>query len=197
LWILAFVVALSGCGGENVVDTNATYRLRLVESVSKNPIATTLVTLVPRVILLQASPGAPDPNLDYALELTTDDNGILYLNERELRRLFGHFESGSGHVDCTIGGFSRFTIEYNPISKKYLLTVFDKNNQVRPLGDQFLIEGKAVELLLDQLPVPSSDDTLKQQDYIEDEGVVIENSHRVAADIEYLLKSQDGYTLHS
>ncbi|MDH4135657.1 MAG: hypothetical protein OEW09_02920 [Anaerolineae bacterium] len=197
LWILIFVVALSGCGGENVVDTNATYRLRLVESVSKKPIATTLVILVPRVILLQASPGTPDPNREYALELTTDDNGIFYLNERKLRKLFSYFESGSGHVDCTVGGFSRFTIEYNPISKRYLLTAFDENNQVRPLGDQFLTEGKAVELLLDQLSVPSSDNTLKQQNYSEAEDTVIENSQRIAADIEYLLKSQDGYTLHS
>jgi hypothetical protein len=197
LWILIFVVALSGCGGKNAVDTNATYRLRLVESVSKKPIVTALVILVPRVILLQASPGTADPNLEYALVVTTDDSGILYLSERKLKELFGHFESGSGHVDCTVEGFSRFTIEYNPISKKYLLTVFDKNNQVRPLGDQFLIEGKAVELLLDQLSVPSSDDTLKQQDYIEAEDTVIENSHRIAADIEYLLESQDGYTLQS
>ena len=198
LWIFIFAVALSGCGGENAVDTDdATYRLRLVESVSKKPIITTSVVLVPRVILLKASPGAPDPNLEYALELTTDDNGILYLDERDLRRLFSHFENDSGHVDCTVEGFSRFTIEYNPIAKKYLLTAFDKNNQVRPLGDQFLIEGKAVELLLDQLSVPSSDNTLKQQDYIEAEDTVIGNSHRVAADIEYLLKSQDGYTLDS
>lgn len=197
-WILIFVVALSGCGEENAVDTDdATYRLRLVESVSKKPIATTLVVLVPRVILLQATPGTPDPNLEYALVLTTDDDGILYLNEAKLKELFGHFESGSGHVDCTVEGFSRFTIEYNPISKKYLLTAFDKNNQVRPLGDQFLIEGKAVELLLDQLSVPSSDNTLKQRDYDEAEDTVIENSHRVASDIEYLLKSQDGYTLRS
>jgi hypothetical protein len=198
MWILIFVVALSGCGKENVVDTDdATYRLRLVEFVSKKPIATTVVILVPRVILLQASPGTPDPNLEYALVLTTDDDGILYLNEGKLKELFGHFESGSGHVDCTVEGFSRFTIEYNPISKKYLLTVFNKNNQVRPLGDQFLIAGKAVELFLDKLSVPSSDNTLKQQDYDEAEDAVIENSHRVAADIEYLLKSQDGYTLHS
>ena len=162
LWILIFVVALSGCGEENIVDTDdANYGLRLVESVSKKPIATTLVILVPRVVLLKASPGTPDPNLEYALELTTDDSGILYLNETKLKELFGHFENDSGHVDCTVEGFSRFTIEYNPISKKYLLTVFDKNNQVRPLGDQFLIEGKAVELLLDKLSVPSSDDTLK------------------------------------
>ena len=197
LWILIFVVASSGCGGENVVDTNATYRLRLVESVSKKPIVTTLVILIPRVILLQAPPGTPDPNLEYALELTTDDNGILHLNERELRKLFSHFESGSGHVDCTVEGFSRFTIEYNPISQKYLLTAFDKNNQVRPPGDQFLIKGKAVELLLDKLSVPSSDNTLRQQDYDEAEDAVIENSHRIAADIEYLLESEDGYTLHS
>ena len=123
LWILIFVVALSGCGKENIVDTDdTTYRLRLVESVSKKPIVTTLVILVPRVILLQAPPGTPDPNLEYALELTTDDNGILYLNEGELKELFGHFESGSGHVDCTVEGLSRFTIEYNPISQKYLLT---------------------------------------------------------------------------
>ena len=198
LWILVFVVALSGCGKENVVDTDdVTYRLRLVESVSEKPIVTTLVVLVPRVILLKASPGTPDPNLEYALELTTDDSGIFYLNERKLRKLFSYFESGSGHVDCTVEGFSRFTIEYNPISKKYLLTVFDKNKQVRPLGDQFLIEGKAVELFLDKLSVPSSDDTLKQQDYDEAEDAVIGNSHKVAADIEYLLKSQDGYTLRS
>jgi hypothetical protein len=198
LWILIFVVALSGCGGENVIDTDdASYRLRLVESVSKKPIVTTLVILVPRVILLQASPGTPDPNLEYALVLTTDDNGILHLNEGKLKELFSYFESGSGHVDCTVVGFSRFTIEYNPISKKYLLTVFDENNQVRPLGDQFLIKGKAVELLLDKLSVPSSDDTLKQQDCIEAEDTVIENSQKIAADIEYLLKSQDGYTLHS
>jgi hypothetical protein len=198
LWILIFVVALSGCGEKGVVDTDdATYRLRLVESVSKKPIATTSVVLVPRVILLKASPGTPDPNLEYALVLTTDDDGILYLNEEEFRRLFSHFENDSGHVDCTVEGFSRFTIEYNPISKKYLLTAFDKNNQVRPLGDQFLIKGKAVELLLDQLSVPSPDDTLKQQDDIEAEDAVMENSHRIAADIEYLLESQDGYTLHS
>ena len=198
LWILAFVVALSGCGGESVVDTDdVTYRLRLVDSVSKKPIATTLVILVPRVILLQASPGTPDLNLEYALELTTDDNGILYLNERKLRKLFSYFENGSGHADCTVGGFSRFTIEYNPISKKYLLTAFDKNNQVRPLGDQFLIEGEAVGLLLDRLSAPSPDNTLKQQDYNKAEDAVIENSHRIAADIEYLLKSQDGYTLYS
>jgi len=198
LWILIFVVVLSGCGEKGVVDTDdATYGLRVVESVSKKPIATTLVILVPRVILLKASPGTTDPNLEYALELTTDDDGVLYLNEKGLRRLFSHFESGSGHVDCTVEGFSRFTIEYNPISKKYLLTAFDKNNQVRPLGDQFLIEGKAVELFLDKLSVPSSDDTLKQQDYDEAEDAVTENSHRIAADIEYLLKSQDGYTLHS
>jgi hypothetical protein len=198
LWIFIFVVALSGCGGKDIVDTDdATYGLRLVESGSKRPIPTTLVILVPRVILLQASPGTPDPNLEYALELTTDDNGILYLNEKVLRRLFSHFENGSGHVDCTVEGFSRFTIEYNPISKKYLLTAFDKNNQVQPLGDQFLIEGQAVELLLDELSAPSSDDALKQQDYDEAEDTVIENSHRIAADIEYLLKSQDGYTLHS
>ena len=198
LWILIFVVALSGCGEENAVDTDdATYHLRLVESVSKKPMVTTSVILVPRVILLQASPGRPDPNLEYALELATDDSGILYLNERKLEKLFSHFENGSGHVDCTVGGFSRFTIEYNPISKKYLLTVFDRNNQVRPLGDQFLIEGKAVELPLDKLAVPSSDSTSKQQDYSEAEETVIENSQRIAADIEYLLKSQDGYTLDS
>ena len=119
------------------------------------------------------------------------------MNERDLRRLFSYFESGSGHVDCTVGGFSRFTIEYNPISKKYLLTAFDKNNQVRPLGDQFLIEGKAAELFLDKLSVPSSDDKLKQQNYVEAEDTVIENSQRIAADIEYLLKSQDGYVLRS
>jgi hypothetical protein len=160
LWILIFVVALSGCGEENAVDTDdATYGLRLVESVSKKPMVTTSVMLVPRVVLLKASPGMPDPNLEYALELATDDDGILHLNETKLRQLFSHFENGSGHVDCTVEGFSRFTIEYNPISKKYLLTVFDKNNQVRPLGDQFLIEGKAVELPLDQLAVPSSDNT--------------------------------------
>ena len=198
LWIFIFVVALSGCGEKGVVDTDdATYSLRLVESVSKKPIATTSVILVPRVILLQASPETPDPNLEYALILTTDDDGILYLNEAKLKELFGHFESGSGHVDCTVEGFSRFTIEYNPISKKYLLTAFDKNNQVRPLGDQFLIEGKAVELLLDQLSVPSSDDTLKQQDHDEAKDAVTEHSHRIAADIEHLLKSQDGYSLHS
>jgi len=198
LWILTFVVALSGCGKENVVDTDdATYRLRLVELVSKKPIVTTSVILVPRAILLQASPGTADPNLEYALELTTDDSGIFYLNERKLRKLFSHFENGSGHVDCTVEGFSRFTIEYNPIAKKYLLTAFDKNNQVRPPGDQFLIEGKAAELLLDQLPVPSPDNTLKQQDYDKAEDTVIENSQRIAADIEYLLRSQDGYTLHS
>jgi hypothetical protein len=198
LWIFIFAVALSGCGGENAVDTDdATYGLRLVESVSKKPIATTLVFLVPRVILLKTMPGTPDPNLEYALELTTDGDGVLYLNEKKLKELFSHFESDSGHVDCAVEGFSRFTIEYNPISKEYLLTVFDKNNQVQPLGDQFLIEGKAVELLLDQLSVPSSDNTLKQQDYDEAEDAVIENSHRIAADIEYLLKSQDGYTLDS
>jgi hypothetical protein len=198
LWIFIFVVALSGCGEKDIVDTDdATYSLRLVESVSKRPIATTLVILVPRVILLQASPGTPDPNLEYALELTTDDNGILYLNEKVLRRLFSHFESGSGHVDCTVEGFSRSTIEYNPISKKYLLTAFDKNNQVQPLGDQFLIEGKAVELFLDELSLPSSDDTLRRQDYDEAEDAVAENSPSIASDIEYLLKSQDGYTLHS
>jgi hypothetical protein len=198
LWILAFVIALSGCGGENVVDTDdVTYRLRLVKSVSKKPIATTSAILVPRVILLQASQGTPDPNLEYALVLSTDDDGILYLNEAKLKELFGHFESGSGHVDCTVEGFSRFTIEYNPISKKYLLTAFNKSNQVRPLVDQFLVEGKAVELLLDQLSVPSPDDTLKQQDYDEAKDAVTENSHRIAADIEYLLKSQDGYSLHS
>jgi hypothetical protein len=198
LWILIFAVALSGCGGANAVDTDdATYGLRLVESVSKKPIATTSVVLVPRVILLKAPSGTPDPNLEYALELTTDGDGILYLNETKLKELFGHFENGSGHVDCTVEGFSRFTIEYNPISKEYLLTAFDKNNQVRPPGDQFLIEGKAVELLLDQLSVPSSDDILRQQDYDEAEDAVIENAHRIAADIEYLLKSQDGYTLDS
>ena len=181
-----------------MVDTDdATYRLRLVESVSKKPIATTSVILIPRVILLKAPPGTPDPNLKYALELTTDDNGILYLNETKLKELFGHFENGNGHVDCTVGGFSRFTIEYNAISKKYLLTTFDKNNQVRPFGDQFLIEGKAVELFLDRLSVASSDNTLEQQDYSEAEDAVTENSHRIAADIEYLLKSQDGYTLRS
>jgi hypothetical protein len=196
LWILIFIVALSGCGEENVVDTDdATYRLRLVESVSKKPIATTSVVLVPRVILLKPSPGTPDPNLEYALELTTDDNGILYLDERKLRKLFSYFENGSGHVDCTVEGFSRFTIEYNPISKKYLLTVFDKNNQVRPLGDQFLIEGKAVELLLDKLSVPSSDNTLKQQDYNEAEDAVIENSHRIAADIGTITRTLDGCSL--
>ncbi|MFB0535120.1 MAG: hypothetical protein ACETWR_09075 [Anaerolineae bacterium] len=198
LWILIFVVALSGCGEKNAVDTDdATYGLRLVESVSKKPMVTTSVVLVPRVILLQASPGMPDPNLEYALELATDDSGILHLNETKLEKLFSHFESGSGHVDCTVEGFSRFTIEYNPISRKYLLTVFDRNNQVRPLGDQFLIEGKAVELPLDELAGPSSDNTSKQQDYIEAEEAVIENSQRIAADIEYLLKSQDGYTLDS
>jgi hypothetical protein len=198
LWILIFAVALSGCGGANAVDTDdATYGLRLVESVSKKPIATTSVVLVPRVILLKAPSGTPDPNLEYALELTTDDNGILYLNEAKLKELFSHFENGSGHVDCTVESFSRFTIEYNQISKEYLLTAFDKNNQVRPLGDQSLIEGKAVELLLDQLSVPSSDNPLKQQGYDEAEDAVIENSHRIAADIEYLLKSQDGYTLDS
>jgi hypothetical protein len=196
LWILIFIVALSGCGEENVVDTDdATYRLRLVESVSKKPIATTSVVLVPRVILLKPSPGTPDPNLEYALELTTDDNGILYLDERKLRKLFSYFENGSGHVDCTVEGFSRFTIEYNPISKKYLLTVFDKNNQVRPLGDQFLIEGKAVELLLDQLSVPSSDNTLKQQDYDEAEDAVTENSQRIAADIGTITRTLDGCSL--
>jgi hypothetical protein len=198
LWIFIFVVALSGCGGQNAVDTDdATYRLRLVESASKKPITTTLVILVPRVILLKTMPGTPDPNLEYGLELATDDNGILYLNETKLKELFGHLENGSGHVDCAVEGFSRFTIEYNPISKKYLLTAFDKDNQVRPLGDQCLIEGKAVELLLDQLSVPNSDDTLRQQDYDEAEDTVTENSHRIAADIEYLLKSQDGYTLDS
>jgi len=60
-----------------------------------------------------------------------------------------------------------------------------------------LIEGKAVELLLDQLSAPSSDNTLKQRDYDEAEDAVTENSQRIAADIEYLLKSQDGYTLRS
>ena len=54
-----------------------------------------------------------------------------------------------------------------------------------------------MELFLDELSVPSSDDTLRQRDYIEAEDAVIENSHRIGADIEYLLKSQDGYVLHS
>jgi hypothetical protein len=151
LWLLIFPVALSGCG-ENIVDTNgATYRLRLVELASKKPVVTTLVILVPRVILLKAAPGTPDPNLEYALKLTTDDNGILYLGEERLRQLFSYFKGGSGYIDCTVEGFSRFTIEYNPISKKYLLTVFDENNRVRSLNNQFLIKGKIVELFLDNI----------------------------------------------
>lgn len=45
--------------------------------------------------------------------------------------------------------------------------------------------------------VDTSDDRSWQQDHIEAGDAVIENSHRIAADIEYLLKSQDGYILHS
>ena len=152
-FVLILVATLSGCMGKTAVDSNnVTYRLQLVDLASKKPIVETLVILIPRVILLKAAPGTLDPNLKYALKLTTDNNGILSLNEKgELKKLFSYFKDRSGIVDCTVEGFSGFTIEYNPISKKYLLTAFDKNNRVRPLGGQFLIEGKVVELFLDRL----------------------------------------------
>jgi hypothetical protein len=190
LWILTLVIALSGCA-----EKGADYCLRLVEFASKEPIVTASVVLVPRVILLETAPGTPNPNLDYALQFITDDQGIFCLNEETLKKLFSHFEGQSGHIDCTVEGFSRFTIEYNPTSKKYLLTAFDKNNQVRPLDDQFLIRGETVELPLDRLSVPSANEASRRLD--EAENMVVENVQRIAADIEYLLKSQDGYILHS
>jgi len=151
-WVLIlFLIALVGCAKRDVVSIDdAACRLRLVEFASKKPIVTTSVTLIPRVILLKAKPGAPNPNLEYALTLATDENGILYLDETKLRKLFGRF-STNGNVDCNVKGFSRFLIGYNSISEKYSLTVFDKNNRVRSSDAPFLVKGKVVELFLDKL----------------------------------------------
>jgi hypothetical protein len=197
LWVLVSIIALSGCAGGKTADTrDATYCLRLVEFTSNQPVATLPLLLIPRVILLKAAPGTPNPNLQYALKLITDENGVLCLGEDKLRELFSHFKGNGGLVDCRVSGFSRFTIEYNSISKKYLLTVFDKENQVRPHSDEFLLKGGTAELFLDGL-LQAPDYAPNQADYGKVEETVIKGVQKIAADIEYLLKSQDGYALHS
>lgn len=148
-WILVFLIISAGCSEKVTTDIHTCY-LRLVDSETKQHIANTKVLLIPRIILLKAARGTPNPNLQYALEIHTDKDGLLPLDYETLEQIFSYFPE-NGKVDCQVEGFSRFLISYDSTSIKYPLTVFDRNNKVAPSNPPFLIKGDTVEILLDRI----------------------------------------------
>lgn len=124
------------------------YKIRLVDFASGQPVPDTAVAFVPRDVYLKTLSSNFEPTKKYSFKRVTNAEGIWTLTEEELRN---KIMKSSQIVDCLPQGFSRFTIEYNPISNRYQITAFDNENRVRPLEKEFLIKGEVFDVSLDRI----------------------------------------------